>query len=496
MKKVDLLLINPSNRKQTYGELNDIISGIEPPFWCGLLAAFIRKYGYNVMIIDADAEGWTPGYTAERIIELNPLLTNIVVLGTNPSASSTPKMSGVRELLNVLKNGAVQIKVVLSGLHPSALPERTFKEEKADFICQGEGFYTILRLLEILKAGKNPEDFKIEGLWYRKEGKIISNSPAPLFANLDELPFVAWDLLPMEKYRAHNWHCFEDLSHRSPYAVIYTSLGCPFKCRYCPIHAFYGKPGVRYRSPERVLEEIDLLVKNYNVKNIKFMDELFVLKENRVTRLCDLIIERDYRLNIWAYARVDTVNERLLEKMKKAGINWICYGFESANELVRMGVDKGTKQRQVKKAIEMTRSAGIYILANFIFGLSDDSLETMNQTLHMAKEFNFEYVNFYVCVAYPGSQLYQEAIRKGVRLPEVWHGFGQYSYETLPLPTKYLQPEEVLMFRDRAFKEYFSNPEYIEMINKKFGANVVRHITEMLKRKIQRKFFIYEKDKI
>jgi radical SAM superfamily enzyme YgiQ (UPF0313 family) len=255
-----------------------------------------------------------------------------------------------------------------------------------------------------LKQDRESKDYKINGLWYLEDNKVIANPPASLINNPDELPFVAWDLLLMEKYRAHNWHCFDHINQRQPYAVIYTSLGCPFNCSYCPIHAFYSKPGIRFRSPERVVEEIDLLVKNYNVKNIKILDELFVLREDRVIRICDLIIQGGYKLNIWAYARVDTVNERLLKKMKQAGINWLCFGIESANKNVRQGVSKRIAQEKIQKAIEMTQAAGIYILGNFMFGLPDDDLQTMQETLDMAKEFNFEYVNFYVTMAYPGSQ--------------------------------------------------------------------------------------------
>ncbi len=293
----------------------------------------------------------------------------------------------------------------------------------------------------------------------------------------------------MAKYRAHNWHCFEHIDQRQPYAVTYTSLGCPFNCSYCNIHALYnGKLGIRLRSPEKVVEEIDFLVKNYQVRNIKIIDELFALREDRVSHICDLIIQGDYDLNIWAYARVDTVTRKMLKKMKQAGINWVCYGFESASEQVREGVSKKTEEDKTRRAIEMTQAAGIHILANFMFGLPDDDRQTMQRTLDMAKEFNFEYVNFYTVMAYPGSQLYEDAIKQGIKLPEEWHGYGQFSEEALPLLTKHLSAAEVLRFRDNAFKEYFSNPQYLEMIDEKFGSKVVEHIKDMLKHEIHRKF--------
>jgi len=488
MSELDLLLVNPGARSQMYGKLGSKLAGVEPPLWCGLIAAFIREHGYSVKIIDAEAENWSPEYTAQKIAEYNPLLAYVIVLGLNPSASSTPKMTAAGKTLEVLKAKAPHIKTALGGLHPSALPERTLRDEKTDFICEGEGFQTSLQLLEMLKEGKQLSDYSVPGLWYCQNGTIASNPPAPLL-NPDDLPLAAWDLLPMDKYRAHNWHCFAGMDKRQPYGITYTSLGCPFNCNYCNIHALYNhKPHIRYRSPEKVVAEIELLVKNYKIKSLKIIDELFALREDRVNRICDLIIEGDYDLNIWCYARVDTVTETMLQKMKRAGINWVCYGFESASEKVRQGVSKKTGEDITRKAIEMTKAAGINILANFMFGLPEDNFETMQQTLDMAKEYNFEYVNFYAVMAYPGSQLYEDAMKQGTKLPEKWHGYGQYSEETLPLPTKYVSAAEVLRFRDKAFREYLSNPNYLAMIRQKFGPEIVEHIKGMLQHEIQRKF--------
>ncbi len=265
-EKLDLLLVNPGGRGQIYGDLASSLSGIEPPIWCGLIAAFVREHGYLVKIIDSEAENWSPEYTAKKIAGYNPLLVGIIVLGSNPSAASTPKMTATSELLTALKNITPNTKIILGGLHPSSLPERTLREERPDFVCQGEGLYTILELLDVLKENKETRNYNIKGLWYIKNNEVISNGWGKLVQNIDELPFVAWDLLPMEKYRAHNWHCFENIDQRQPYAVIYTSLGCPFNCTYCNIRSMYnGQPGIRFRSPKRVVEEIDFLVNNYTV---------------------------------------------------------------------------------------------------------------------------------------------------------------------------------------------------------------------------------------
>jgi anaerobic magnesium-protoporphyrin IX monomethyl ester cyclase len=372
------------------------------------------------------------------------------------------------------------------GLHPSALPERTLREEEVDFVCQGEGFYTLSRLVEALKAGER--DYPIEGLWYKSDGGMVSNRRAPLFEPLDHLPMPAWDLLPIKKYRAHNWHCFGNLDARQPYAVIYTSLGCPFKCSFCCIHALFGKSGIRYRNPERVIEEIDFLVNRYGVKNIKIIDEMFALNEAHVSQFCDLVIERGYDLNMWAYARVNTVNEGMLRKMKRAGIQWVAYGFESGSKRVLADVTKGYNLDQVDTVVKMTYDQGLYICANFIFGLPEDDYESMQATLDMAIQINAEWANFYGTMAYPGSQLYEEALQKGSRLPSTWQDYSPYAYESLPLPTTHLSGAEVLRFRDQAFQTYFSRPEYLNKIGQMFGPHVAKHIEEMTRHKISRKY--------
>lgn len=222
--------------------------------------------------------------------------------------------------------------------------------------------------------------------------------------------------------------------------------------------------------------------------SVKIIDELFVLKEDRVMELCDLIIKRGYDLNIWGYARIDTVNKTLLDNMKRAGINWLCYGIESGSRLVRNGVAKGSfSQEAVKKIIGMTKATGIYILGNFMFGLPNDDLKTMRETLDMAKELNCEYVNFYATMAYPGSRLYEKAVDKGIKLPETWDEYSQLNEGTTPLPTKYLSGAEVLKFRDEAFEEYYHNPVYLKMIEEKFGSETVEHIKAVFAHKIRRR---------
>ena len=137
----------------------------------------------------------------------------------------------------------------------------------------------------------------------------------------------------------------------------------------------------------------------------------------------------------------------------------------------------------------MTYDAGQSIISNFIFGLPEDDIETMRETLELAKEINGEYANFWAAMAYPGSDLYDQALKENWKLPDCWHGYSQYAYETIPLSTKYLSGAEVLRFRDDAFQEYFTNPAYLEKIRRKFGGAAERAVIEMTRKKLKRKIY-------
>ena len=385
-------------------------SAVEPPLWLSLVAGYNIAQDKVVRIIDAEALNLSVEQTIHEINKTHPKEVLIVAQGKNPSVSSTPKMFVTEELLKYLPEAKV------TGIHPIAI-----------------------------------------------------NHPKCIREPFKGFPYVPWDLLPMERYRSHNWHSLKDIEHRSPYGVLYTSLGCPFSCEYCNIHTLYSDHKVLYRPMYDIFVDLDYFACK-GIKNIKIWDELFCLDRKRVEEICDFIISEGYSFNIWAYARVDTVSGPMLRKMKRAGINWLAYGFESSSEDIRKLAGKKFEDSQVRYAIDSTRSAGISIIGNFIFGLPGDTMSSMRANLDMAIKENFEYVNFYVALPYPGSQWYDSLESK----PADPSSFSQFSKSICADP-------EVVRFRDYAFNVYFNRPEYLAMIKRKFGHKAGKHIKEMLK---------------
>ncbi len=489
-QKLDLLLVNPGGREAIYQDLGGALTAVEPPLWCRLIGGYARDRGFSIAILDSEAEDLPPAAVAERVAALAPRLVAMVVFGHQPSAS-TQQMVGAGAACRAIRERAPDQPVILIGGHVSALPERTLAEEAADFACKGEGPVTVVQLLDALARPEEEREEAleaVEGLVWRQQDRIRVNRSAPLIQDLDrDLHGDVWDLLPMDRYRAHNWQCFGDLGARQPYASIHTSLGCPYKCSFCCINAPFDANRYRMRSPDAVAAEIARLHDDYGVKTFKIIDEMFVLNERHVLGVCDRLIERGLDLNIWAYARVDTVKPHMLDRLRRAGVRWLALGIESGSKHVRDGAQKALRHDDIVAIVREIQTAGIHVIGNFIFGLPDDDLGTMRETLDLAKDLNCEFVNFYSAMAYPGSALYAMAVEKGWDLPAAWSGYSQHSVDCQPLPTEHLGAAEVLRFRDDAFHEYFTNKRYLDMVTQRFGWDTRRHIEGMARTRLRRR---------
>ncbi|MEK2689232.1 B12-binding domain-containing radical SAM protein [Bdellovibrio sp. GT3] len=489
---MDILFLNPPISEHVYQNLSGGVATLELPVWMGMLTASMKSMGHSADQIDCAAEALQTSQTYDRITQLNPKLVCIVVYGQHPSAS-TQAMFGASYLCTELKKLNPQLKVIMLGGHISALPLRTMQDEVCDFVCEGEGPRTLDALLQTdLETISYLR--KVPGLWFRDDGRIEHNPTAPLIEQKllgSVFPEVDLQSLPMGNYKAPNWHCFDHIDQRQPYATVYTSLGCPFKCSFCCISAPFGKQGTfRYWDPEFIIKQFDVYA-SLGVKNIKIADEMFVLKEEHFLRIAELLIERKYNFNIWVFGRIDTIKPHHVDKLKAAGINWIVLGIEAFDQKVRTGVNKGRyTEEDIFEKTKMLKDGGIHVHGNFVFGLPDDTLETMQRSLDLAVELNLETANFYSAMAYPGSELYREAVRNNTELPETWLGYSQHSYDCKPLPTKYISSSEVLTFRDQAWSIYHNSPSYLNLIKTKFGQKTYDYIVNLKKINLSRKYSV------
>jgi hypothetical protein len=507
MKKLDVLFIAPNNSQGIYQDLAKDYAGIEPPTWACLLAESCRSIGLKVDILDTMAENLSFEQSLNRIKEINTRLICFVVYGQNVNAGTT-MMSGAVGLTNFLKENNINTPIAFIGSHVQALPYDTLeKESNIDIIFTNEGVYALRNLLSTTDFMNNLESIK--GIGYRVENKVKLNQPEKLVPNdrMDEdLPGYAWDLLPFNKkpfdlYRCPMWHAEYNHDIRSPYASVYSSLGCQFRCEFCMINILnrddndpIGVAGnyslMRYWSTNFVLKQFDKLVE-MGVYNIRIIDEMFLLNQKYYVPLCEGLIERGYgdKLRMWAYSRVDTVRRPgILKLIKDAGIKWLGLGIESGDKNVRLEVSKGKfEDVDITSVVKQIEDAGINVGGNFIFGLPTDTMESMQATLDLALELSPMMVNMYGCMPLPGSQVYKNAIESGFIPPENYVDYSFHSYTTKPVPNKNLTSEEILKFRDDAYIKYHTNSKFLEKVRKKYGDKAVNNILDNTKIKLKRK---------
>lgn len=504
---IDVLFINPGNAFGIYQDLSAHYITIEPPTWACLLAQAMRGCGYSVGILDCNAEQLTDEQSIERIKQLAPRLISFIVYGQNVNASSVG-MSGAVRLSSLLKKSGILTPIAYFGNYVQALPKKALEDEPSiDIVFTNEGVYALKNLLagniDLGSLGH------VKGIAWRKEGKVVINPPEAIVPNerMDQdLPGYAFDLLPFKEkpfdlYRAPMWHAEYQEENRSPYVAIQTSLGCFKNCDFCIINTInrndseeigvagnYSK--MRYWSPEFIIKEFDKLY-TQGVRTIKITDELFLFNKKYYVPLCKLLKERGYGkdLRLWVYSRIDTVsNPELLNLVKEAGIKWVALGIESSAKSVRLEISKGKfEDVDIKRVVTQIQDAGIEVMANYIFGLPGDTMETMRQTLDFSKELCTLGWNAYSAMLLPGSKLYYDAARQGRALPKSYTEYSFHSYDTFCNSTDKLTAAEILKFRDEAYSEYHSNPVFLKKIAAKYGEKAAQNIEKMTKIKLKRR---------
>jgi len=508
MSQLDVLFVNPGNARAIYQDLATDFTAIEPPTWALLLAESVRSVGFAPAILDVNAERLSKEETVERVLSLEPRLICFVIYGQNPN-SGTVNMSGAALLANLFKKAGISAPLCAVGSHVSALPSQVLEREPAfDFIFCNEGVYALRNVLGL--DSKSPTELaNVRGIAYRIDSEIVLTHPEKIVPQerMDhDLPGYAWDLLPyreypLDLYRSHFWHAEYNHAKRTPFAAIYTSLGCTFQCSFCMINILnrndnqeigvasdYSK--MRFWSPELIIREFDKLVA-MGVKTLRISDEMFLLNKKYFVPLCEMLRDRGYgeKLSMWAYSRIDTANNPdHLKLIREAGIKWLCLGIESADKKVRTEITKGRfEDIDIREVVGRVHAADIEIIANYLFGLPSETLETMQKTLDLGLELNTIAWNGYAAMALPGSALYKDAVDQGHSLPDSYIGYSFHSYETLPLPTRNISAADVLRFRDQAFQVYHSSEKFQARVRAKYGDQAVQNIKQMAKVRLKRK---------
>jgi radical SAM superfamily enzyme YgiQ (UPF0313 family) len=248
--------------------------------------------------------------------------------------------------------------------------------------------------------------------------------------------------------------------------------------------------GMRFWSTEFILKQFDIL-HDLGVRTIKITDEMFLLYKKYYQPLCEALAKKPYSesMKMWSYSRVDTItNPEVLKIVRAAGIRWLALGIESAEKSIRLEVTKGKfEDVDIERVVRQVEAEGINVMANYIVGLPGENAESMEKTLALSKKLNTAGWNMYAAMALPGSELYSLALKNSYDLPQEYSAFSFHSYDTLPLRNENLSAREILEFRDKAYLDYHSSPDFQELIRVKFGQEAVANLMENLKVQLKRR---------
>ncbi|MEE8413709.1 MAG: radical SAM protein [Dehalococcoidales bacterium] len=417
----------------------------QPPMGLALIAAILEKEGYPVTIVDANALNLQPDAVA-------PLVKDADIIGLT---AMTPSIHTAIATARHLKKNYPDLPIVLGGTHATLLPEETLAiAPEIDIIVRGEGEETFIELLQALE-NKQPLN-TIAGISYRKDGGVISNPASTKIVDLDSLPFLAYHLLPWQKYKPHPPH-----GRALPFSVIITSRGCPYRCAYCSKPIFGNR--FRAQSPERVVEEIVYYQKTFGIKELAFYDDSFTLDKKRARAIADEIIKKGLKIHWTCETRVNLVDKELLGSIKQAGCYSIAYGIESGSPEILEVLDKEITLEQVVEAVRFSREAGMQTIGYFMIGSPGESPDTIRQTIQFAKKLKLDFAQFSITTPFPGTKLYDlymEA-RKGEAIP--WESFvyaGTGNEITPVFESDRLSRDEIQQWVRRAYREFYLRPSY------------------------------------
>ncbi len=382
-----ILLINP------YYPISETPS---PPLGLAYLAAALEQAGAIVKILDYVVSSYSQSQLAAVVRRFKPRIAGATAV--------TMTFDHASQVLRDLKTIDAEILTVMGGPHVTfCAPETLGEFPELDVVVVGEGEQTLVDLMHAVKSARDLKS--VNGIAFRTGFDITTTPQRKFITNLDDLPLPARHLLPLGRYRALGLPM-----------TLTTSRGCPYQCIFC-VGRKMGGAKVRYHSPDRVASELAYLAKR-QFERINIADDLFTANPDHCLAVCEAIQRHNLKIRWTAFARVDTVSEPLLSKMKAAGCTAISFGMESANPAILKTIKKGISLKQIRQAVRMCLRVGISPNASFILGLPGETRATIEETVSFAAELQRKGLayGFHILAPFPGTEVRENAKRLGIRI--------------------------------------------------------------------------------
>lgn len=386
-----MLLISPQrNRRAQLGAFAAYVP-LNVPFGIGFIAAYLLKNGKNAAVLDEEV---TPinDYSLEQYIKNTnkPYIFGISCL--------TPNIGRGYEIANILREKYPDSKIIFGGIHPTVLPEEVLKNQAVDIVVRNEGEVTALNLYERIKKNEDYRD--IAGISYRIGEKVMHNRPC--------------DMVDMNNIPIFPYHLYEKYKSKYNFGFLSSSRGCPFECIFCSQRSITGRT-FRFLPTDKTIETLDILINKYNQNSIVFSDDNFVVNKKRVIELCNAICENKFneKASFMCQLRGDSVAEEMLPYLKKANFTGLSFGVETASERLMKIIKKAETVQDNIDGIRLAKKYGFKVSATFIFGLPTETSLERQQAYKLAKELDIDYVRFNNATPYPGTELYEIALKEG-----------------------------------------------------------------------------------
>jgi radical SAM superfamily enzyme YgiQ (UPF0313 family) len=405
-----LLIYPPISKMERYSSAIGSAGGNQTPLGVFYLAAYLRRHGHEVEVIDGEANALTADDIVARAKQFRPDLLGI--------SSTTVAFHRSLEVAGALKEHWPELPIVLGGPHASSNVRHAMSFPAFDFAVVGEGEITLEALAGAIAAGG--ELSAVEGLAFRRDGELIVNPPRPRVMDLDSLPFPAYDMIPnLAVYTPPPCNY-----KKRPVANVITSRGCPNACTFCDRSVFGQR--LRQRSASNIAAEIEELYRTYGVREIAFVDDTFTIRPERMRELFAVLAEKKISFPWTCMSRINTVDRELLAFMRAQGCWHISFGIESGSEDILCCIKKNISLKQVRQVVACCRELGIRTKGFFMLGLPGETLETMEQTTQLALELPLDDVVVTINTPIPGSQQYDEAEQYGSLDKTDWSKFNYW----------------------------------------------------------------------
>lgn len=443
MSKKRICLINTPELLSVYGKVQKFIPPTAPPLGLLYIAAVLERDYFPVKVIDSYAEHYDVSMTVKETMKFNPDIVGIT--------ATTPTFGNALKIAQELKKVKPEVLIVVGGPHITPTGKIILEKHECIDICvKHEGEYTFLEL-----ANDRPLEL-ILGIFYRKkDGRIITNPDRPLLQDLDELPFPARHLIDLSKY-----HHVLFSSYGEPLTEMITARGCPFRCTFCASKITNGV-GVRFRSVENVMKEVDELITKYGIKVIEFRDDTLTINPTRFKQLCEELKKRN--ISFIGNGKVNIIASfpEMAKQAKDAGCKLLMFGCESGEQKILDAYLKAQKVDDIRKAFEIVNKVGLDTLAFFILGSPLETLETAEKTIKLAKEINPTFAEFFLLNPHPGTNAEDEAKQIGMMTNINWEEIDTPQWFNPTISHPIFSEDELKKMLKSAYRQFYFRPKYV-----------------------------------